>query len=151
MHISDLCSRDAITCTPQHSVAEAARLMRDHHVGDLIVVELREGRVTPVGIVTDRDIIVEVVSRSVDADSITAGDIMCTDLTTALSSEDVYDAIWHMRSRGIRRLPVVDVHGALVGVLTADDVTAFLAGELTELAHISPRQIKQEQVRRQAI
>jgi CBS domain-containing protein len=145
MHISDLCTRTVATCARDSSAIEMARAMRDHHVGDLIVVEMREVGPVPVGIVTDRDLVVQVLAREVSPELVTAGDIMCADLTTALGSEAVYDAIWHMRSRGIRRLPVVDANGALLGILTADDVTAFLAAELTEMSRIAPRQLEVEQ------
>jgi CBS domain-containing protein len=145
MHVSEICTREVVTCARNCSAIELARLMRDRHVGDLIVVETREGKPMPVGIVTDRDLVVQVLARGVDPEMLSAADIMCADLTTALGSEAVYDAIWHMRSQGIRRLPIVDARGALLGVLTADDVTRFLAAELTEVSHIAPRQLKVEQ------
>jgi signal-transduction protein with cAMP-binding, CBS, and nucleotidyltransferase domain len=151
MRIGEICTRDVVYCTRDTGVAEVARLMRNHHVGDLIVVETRQGGLVPAGIVTDRDLVIEVLAEGVDPKTVTAGDLMKSELVTALDTEVVYEAIWHMRSKGIRRLPVVDARNFLVGVLTADDVTEFLAEELTEVARIVPRQVKLEQAQRAPI
>ena len=91
------------------------------------------------------------MAKGVNPDLLRAGDLMSVDLVTAFESELVYDAIWHMRGKGIRRLPVVDAHNHLLGVLTADDVTEFLAEELTEVARIAPRQIKREEATRDPV
>ena len=139
MHIGQICTRSLVTCSRETSAAELARKMRDQHVADVLVVEDRAGRLAPVGLVTDRDLMIGVIARSRDANQVTAADLMCTDLETALDSEFVYDAIWHMRKRQILRLPVVDAHGALVGVLTADDVAEFLASELSEVSRLRKR------------
>lgn len=151
MHVGEICTRSVVTCRRDASVLELAQLMRDHHVGDVIVVAEHEGQVTPVGVVTDRDLVVEVVAKGVNPDLLRAGDLISNDLVTAFESELVYDAIWHMRSKGIRRLPVVDAHNHLLGVLTADDVTEFLAEALTEVARITPRQKKREEATRDPV
>lgn len=151
MHIGEICTRSVVTCRRDASVLELAQLMRDHHVGDVIVVDEHEGHVTPVGVVTDRDLVVEVLAKGVDPDLLRAGDLIANEIVTAFESELVYDAIWHMRGKGIRRLPVVDTHNHLRGVLTADDVTKFLAEELTEVARIAPRQIKREEATREPV
>jgi CBS domain-containing protein len=145
MHIGEICTRSVVTCGRDTSALELAQLMRDHHVGDVIVVDEREGKLTPVGIVTDRDLVVQVMAKGLNPDLPRAGDMIVDELVTAVESEGVYDAIWHMRNKGIRRLPVVDAHNRLLGVLTADDVTEFLAEELTQVARIMPRQIKVEE------
>ncbi|MGZ5733025.1 MAG: CBS domain-containing protein [Caldimonas sp.] len=148
MRVGEICTRLVVTCRPGASVLELAQLMRDHHTGDVIVVDEQHGLATPVGVVTDRDLVIEVVAKGVDPDLLRAGDLMSGELVTALESELVYDAIWHMRSKGIRRLPVVDARNHLLGVLTADDVTEFLAEALTEVARIAPRQMKREEATR---
>ena len=145
MRIGEICTRSVVTCGRDTSALELAQLMRDRHVGDVIVVDERE---SPVGIVTDRDLVVQVMAKGVDPGLLRAGDLIAGELVTAVESEVVYDAIWHMRSKGVRRLPVVDEHNRLLGVVTADDVTKFLAAELTEVARIVPRQIKLEQAAR---
>jgi len=140
MRIGDICTREVIYCGRDAGVLEVAQLMRNHHVGDLIVAETRNGRLQPLGIVTDRDLVVKVLAEAVVAEALTAGDLMTRELVTAGEAESVHVAIERMRADGVRRLPVVGADGALIGVLSADDVTEYLAEELTGLAHIAPRQ-----------
>jgi len=149
MQVRELCTRAVVTCWRDTSALAMACLMRDHHVGDVIVVDEGDGGVTPVGIVTDRDLVIHVMARGVTPELLRASDLMREDeLVTVLESELDYDAIWHMRGKGIRRLPVVDSKNHLVGVLTSDDLTRFLAEELSEVTHVVPRQIKLEETRR---
>lgn len=150
MRIGDICTRSVVTCSRDATVLEVARLMRDRHVGDVVVVDEGEGKAIPVGIVTDRDLVVEILAEGLRPDDLRVGDLIVGEVTTAFDSELVYDAIWHMRSKGIRRLPVVDAHGHLVGLLTADDVTRFLGEELTNVARIHPRRIDREEAKRDA-
>ena len=151
MRIGEICSRSVVTCQRGASAFELARLMRDHHVGDVIVVDEAAGVVTPVGVVTDRDLVVEVMAKGVHPERLRAEDLIAVEIVTAFESELVYDAIWHMRGKGIRRLPVVNAHNHLVGVLTADDVTRFLAEELTEVTRIAAQQTKREEATRDVV
>ncbi len=152
MHIGEICTRSVVTCRRDASALELAQLMRDHHVGDVIVVDEHEGVVTPVGVVTDRDLVIEVMAKGVNPDRLRAEDRVAVEVVTGFESELVYDAIWHMRGKGIRRLPVVNAHNHLVGVLTADDLTKFLAAEeLTEVARIAPHHIKREEATRDPV
>lgn len=144
MRIGEICTREVVYCGRDASVLEVAQLMRNHHVGDLIVAETRNGRLEPLGIVTDRDLVVKVLAEGVAAETLTAGDLMTRELVTAADAESVHEAIERMRVEGVRRLPIVGADGSVVGVLSADDVTEFLAEELTGLAHIAPRQSVQE-------
>jgi signal-transduction protein with cAMP-binding, CBS, and nucleotidyltransferase domain len=147
MGIADFCTREVVTCGRHTSALELARVMRERHVGDVVIVETVEGGVRPVGVVTDRDLVVQVLARGVEPAQCMAEDLMDEDVHTAVGSESTYDAIWHMRSQGIRRLPIVDAHNRLLGILTADDVTEFLAQELSALARIPLRQASREQRR----
>ncbi|MES2090552.1 MAG: CBS domain-containing protein [Pseudomonadota bacterium] len=151
MRISEICRHSVVTCHRETSAVEVAQLMRDRHVGDVVVVENNDGRRIPVGIVTDRDLVVQVMAMGVSPDILLAGDLITGKLVTAVGSEFVDEAIRYMRSKGIRRLPVVDADNALIGVLTADDVTEYLAGELTDVTRIMPRQIQIEQAKRDPI
>ena len=144
MQIREICTREVVHCGRDTSVAQIAQLMRNHHVGDAVVAEPQQGKLVPVGIVTDRDLVVQVLAQGVGLDAFTAQDLMSDELVTATETEAVYDAIWHMRSKGIRRLPVVDERKFLVGMLTADDVIEFLAEELAQVARIVPHQVKLE-------
>lgn len=140
MRVGELCTREVVYCGPDDSVPDVAQLMRNHHVGDLIVAEARGGRLIPVGVVTDRDLVVKVLAEGVAPDVLLAGDLMTRTLVTATDSESVYDAVERMRAEGVRRLPIVGAEGSLIGVLSADDITEFLAEELTGVARIGPRQ-----------
>jgi CBS domain-containing protein len=143
MRIGDICSRGVVTCDAGASVPQLARLMREEHVGDVIVVEETAGERRPVGIVTDRDLVVQVLAAGIDADGVSAGDLM-HGVSTVLETEAIYDAIWTMRRSGARRLPVVDGRNALFGIVTMDDLMQFLAEELTELSRVSPQQRRTE-------
>ena len=151
MHIDEICTRSVVTCERDTSALEVARRMRDRHVGDVVVVDMLDGRPVPVGIITDRDLVVQVMAPGVDPVTLRAGDVMTEAVVTAAAGEAVYDAIWHMRSKGVRRLPVVDAHNALVGLLSSDDVVRFLAEELGALACVSPHQIQREEAVRQPV
>lgn len=144
MSIGEFCNREVVIARAGDSVAEASSLMRQHHVGDVLVVEEREGRRVPVGLVTDRDIVVEVVATGLDPGVITLGDIMADDLATVTEDIDVFDAIQYMRTRGVRRLPVVSADGALAGIVTFDDVVALVAEEIDALARLVAREQKKE-------
>jgi len=144
MRIGDICTAQAAHCKRDITLQEAAQLMRAHHVGDLVVVEQPNGEQIPVGIITDRDIVVIVIAEGLDPTSITVGDIMTSELVTVSEDEDVYETIENMRFKGVRRLPVVNRVGGLVGIVTVDDLVEFLAQEMTELSRVSTRQQSQE-------
>ena len=87
MRIGEICTRSVVTCGRDTSVLELAQLMRDHHVGAVIVVDEHEGKLAPVGVVTDRDLVVEVMAKGVNPDLLRAGDLIVRDLATAFESE----------------------------------------------------------------
>jgi CBS domain-containing protein len=149
MDVGKLCTMHIICCTRDETVQGAALLMRKHHVGDIVVVEEPDGERIPVGIVTDRDIVVSVIALGLDPLGLQVGDIMTDDLLTAVEHDDVYATIERMRLRGIRRVPVVTESGALSGIVSADDLLAFLAEEMEELSRISPYQQQHEKRARQ--
>lgn len=149
MRIGDICTNNTICCTRDETVQAAAMLMRRHHVGDLVVVESDGGGNVPLGILTDRDIVLAVVAPGLDPASLLAGDIMSDDLLTANASDDVVETIEHMRLRGIRRVPVVDGDGKLAGIVSADDLLEFLAEEMSELSRIGSWQQAHERRVRQ--
>lgn len=148
MSVGTLCNRDVVCVSPQTSAAEAARLMRQYHVGNLIVAEERAGKRYPVGIVTDRDLVIEVIAQGVTPDSVTVTDMMSATLITAHENDDLMDTIKRMRTKGIRRVPVVGADGSLAGILSVDDVIDLLAEELTDLARLITREQEREQTRR---
>jgi CBS domain-containing protein len=145
MAIGEICSRETVFTTCDTTVATAARLMRHHHVGTLVIVEeMNGGRRVPVGIVTDRDVVVEVMATGLDPNAITVGDIMGPDLVTARESEGVLETMQIMRYKGVRRLPIVDKDGQLVGIVSFDDLLEVLAEQFGELAKIMAREQARE-------
>ncbi len=144
MPIGELCSREVVFVRREDSIREAAQLMRQHHVGDVLVVDEKDAQRVPVGIVTDRDIVVEVVAKNVDLDVVTVGDIMSFQLVSARDTDGVYETIQLMRMKGVRRLPIVNARGGLVGILALDDIIELLAEELSALAKVIAREQAQE-------
>lgn len=144
MAVGEICNREVVIAEKTLSVVDAAQLMRTHHVGDLVVVEEREGRRLPVGIVTDRDVVVEVVAAGVNPDALKVGDIMGPEVATVRESEGLFEALRFMRDKGVRRMPVVDSTGALAGILTLDDLLSLLAEEMTELAKLVSHERQRE-------
>lgn len=149
MRIADICTRSVVTCRRDTRVAELARMMRDRHVGAVIVVEPQDsGRPRPIGVVTDRDLVVQVLAKGADAETLAAGDLLVGDLVRANEAESVYDAVWHMRGKGIRRLPVVDDRDGLVGILAVDDVVRVLAETMADVSRTAPQQLDHERLKR---
>ena len=148
MSVGDVCNRNVVMIEKEASVQDAARLMRQYHVGDLVVCTGPEGKRVPVGLVTDRDIVVEVLGEAVGVASVMVGDIMSTNLLTAREGDELWDTLRRMRSAGVRRVPVVDERGFLKGIVTMDDVIELLADELAQLAKLVAREQKVEQARR---
>ena len=148
MSIGAFCNREVVFATRKTSITEAAQLMRQYHVGDLVVVDEVEGRRVPVGIVTDRDIVIEIIAESLSIDDFTVGDIMSPQLISVQEKEDVLETIRLMRSHGIRRIPVIKQDGGLAGIMSVDDMLDLLAEELTELAKVAPREQSREALTR---
>ena len=140
----DLCTRQVVVAPPSLSVDEAARLMRERHVGCLVVVEQGDGGRLPVGILTDRDIVLAVVAKDADAKTLRVGDVMTATVASVRESDTLYDVLSTMRSRGVRRVPVTGPHGVLAGILTLDDVLNALAGQLQALGMVVGREMRQE-------
>lgn len=136
MPIGEICNRDVIFLQRNDTILEAAKLMRQHHVGDVLIVEERDGVRVPVGIVTDRDLVVEIMATELDQTVITVGDIMVQELVTVKESAGVFETIQYMRSKAVRRLPIVDENGALVGILALDDLLELLSEELLAIVKL---------------
>jgi CBS domain-containing protein len=146
MPIGDVCTREVLVATPETTAAEAAHLMRQHHVGDLIVVRGEEGNRVPTGIVTDRDIVLSVIATGLDPKVFTLGDLVTEKLITVHEDLGIFETIQKMRSKGIRRMPVVDDKGKLVGIVSVDDLIQLLGQELSELGRLISREQAKEAV-----
>jgi CBS domain-containing protein len=135
MNIGDLCRRDVVTATTATSLTELSQLMRTNHVGSVVVTGAG-GERKPLGIVTDRDIVVEVLAMGLNPAAVTAGDIMSTSPAVSRDGDDVLWALKIMRDRGVRRLPVVDDKGDLAGMLAFDDLMQHVGTTLGDIAQV---------------
>jgi CBS domain-containing protein len=144
MPLGEFCTREVVTASVDTSVYEAAQLMRHHHVGTVVVVQNRDGRELPVGIITDRDIVLEIVAPGLDPEVLTIGDIMSAELMTVKESVGLFEAIQQMRTMAVRRLPIVSDSGDLVGIVTLDDLLGLLSEELHALARMVTREQQKE-------
>lgn len=141
VRVGSACTREVTTAPKRETVVDAAKRMRAAHVGDVVAVEDRGGRQVPVGILTDRDIALSVVATNADyIQTLTLNDVMSDDLVTARDDEDLDTALGRMREHGVRRLPVVDAAGALVGILTLDDVLQHITPARAELVALLARE-----------
>ncbi len=148
MQAGEFCNREVVIVDRQASILEAAKLMRKLHVGDLVVTETRNNRQHPVGILTDRDIVIELLAEEVALDKVSVGDAMSYDLLSVNEQDDLQETIEIMRDHGVRRLPVVDAHGALIGIVTVDDLLDLMAEQLTDLVRLVGNELVRERARR---
>ncbi|WP_437608061.1 CBS domain-containing protein [Sorangium sp. So ce834] len=147
--VGELCNRRVVTIGKTDTVLEAARRMRAHHVGSLVIVDESAGRTVPTGIITDRDIVVGVVAiASSYLESLQVADVATEPLVTAREQESLLDTLGRMRAEGIRRVPVVNDEGVLQGIIAFDDLLEFLSGELSELSALLARQQRREAQKR---
>ncbi len=144
MLLKDVCTLDVACCGPDTTVREASRTMRRSHVGDLIVVDDPNGDRVPIGIVTDRDLVLEVLGNGLDPDHTTVARLMRQPLVIATEDEQVTPVIARMRTHGVRRVPVVDARGSTVGIITLDDLLRLLVHEAGALLEIVSSEQNQE-------
>lgn len=149
MNVGEVCNREVILTERRTPVTDAARLMREHHVGSLVVADRKGAGWVPVGILTDRDIVVAVVAGGVDPAKLMVADVMSGDLVTVREGDSVFDALGLMRRRGIRRVPVLAANGTLAGIVTIDDLLEIVAGELNDLVRaITAEQSREAKARK---
>jgi CBS domain-containing protein len=148
MNAGELCNRDVVTATTDMTILDAARLMRDQHVGCLVVIATKDDRIEPVGMLTDRDIVIEVIAEGIDINQVTVGDIMSYAVLKVPEDESIFDTAQRMRARGVRRVPVVSNTCSLVGILAFDDILEMLSEELSILSRLTSREAEQEAKKR---
>ena len=136
MSVGEVCKREVVFISKDSTVVEAAKLMREHHVGALVVTGFEEGRPRPIGVLTDRDIVVEVIAADLNGENLLIADVMSFELATIGEDDGISEAIKIMKGRGVRRVPVINSGGDLVGIFTVDDVIDLLAEELSDLAKL---------------
>ncbi len=130
MSLERFCREPVVTVQPKQSVRDAALAMRDRHVGAVLVVD--DDR--PVGIVTDRDIVMRAIIEARDPNTTPVRDVMSGSLTVVGSDQKIDDAVIAIRTAGVRRLPIVNAAGKAIGIVTLDDLVVLMAGELNLVA-----------------
>ena len=145
MKLKDLCVLDVACCLPGSTISEAARLMRQHHTGDLVVLDDADEEREPVGIITDRDIVLEVLAKGRDPGRTAVREIMSTQLVVASDSEDYAEALQRMATHGVRRIPVVDDKRCVLGIVTLDDMLRVHAAQANRLLDIVGKEQAREQ------
>jgi len=147
MQLSELCNDNVVTVSGDDTVFYACKLLRNEHVGCLIVTDLYEGNSQPIGIITDRDMVVKVIAPNVKINEVLVKDVMTSKFITANINDDIHIALDLMRKHGIRRIPLINDAGHLEGIVTIDDLFTHLSNELNKLT----RAIYMEQSREKII
>lgn len=147
MAIRDYSERAVVTLRGEQTIEEAALLMKKHHIGFLVVVDSKEtgGAPKPIGVVTDRDLVNSVVASGVDESLVTVADVMTSTVRAIRDEAGVLETIREMRKFAVRRMPVVDARGGLVGIVSVDDLLLLLADELLQISQISREQRRHEE------
>lgn len=141
----EFCVRHAVTAERQEPILDVARRMRDEHVGCLVVVERDSQSVVPVGIVTDRDLVVRALASTAgDLHSVRVADVMTEALIKAWEDDDLAEVLKRMRSFGVRRMPVVNRKGELRGIVALDDIVEFLQEQVTDMSTLLARERQRE-------
>lgn len=150
MNIGEICNREVVVAYRDTRLVEAARLMREHHVGSLVIVVDRLSERVPVGIITDRDILVAVVAKELDPRGLTVSDVINAGGVLVVREQDgLADVLRLMREKGVRRVPVVTKSGALAGIVTIDDLLELVADELHDLVRaVGQERVREARVRR---
>ena len=149
MNAGELCNREVVFASRDMGLVEAAWLMREHHVGSLVVVAERDGERVPVGMITDRDIVVAVVATKANPDTLKVGDVMTMGALVVREQDGIADALRVMRENGVRRVPVVNARGVLVGIIAIDDVLELVAEEMDAFVHtLRSERVRETRMRR---
>lgn len=152
MQTGEACNRVVVIIDGAESARDAATLMRTQHVGDLVITRTERGQKVPVGMVTDRDLVLEVMALDIDPESVTVGDLFSRPrLITASVDEPLEDTLQSMRSHGVRRVPVVERDGTLAGIIAMDDILGLLAEQLHDVTRLIARQQDMESKSRRSL
>lgn len=144
MNVGEVCSREVYIFKADEPLANAVAEMMKRHIGAIVVVETEADRVRPVGMVTDRDVVRGQISLKRDLPSLTLRDVMTSAPLTVAETSGIAEAIEHMRARGVRRAPVVNDSGDLVGIVSLDDLLPIVSEELGVLARLVGSQARRE-------
>lgn len=140
---ADICRTDIITAEEHTSLYEVSRLMREHHIGDVVITRSGDSRKKPIGILTDRDIVVHGIACDVDLDEVTAGDLSKQDLVTVRPEAGISEIVSTMNAHAVRRV-IVDGDFGFNGIITFDDILWALSSIVNNLSAVTERQIQRE-------
>lgn len=144
MNLVTLMNKRVVVVPPGTPVETAARLMRDEHVGALVVLSSEAAHARPVGVLTDRDLVIEVLAQGAPPALLTVGDVTLPRLVTAESDESLFDAMERMSREGVRRLVVVDASGGVLGLVSMDDILVALSQSLALMARTISHELRNE-------
>lgn len=144
MAIKSICTSSVTTIKKTATLVDAVRLMANHHVGSIIVIDIIGERIMPSGILTDRDIALT-IGHSQKPGAIKVEQVMQSAPVTISENEGIYEAIYKMQEYGVKRLPVIQADGSLIGIVSKDDILKLIAEEINHLSKINVNQIRNEQ------
>ncbi len=136
MSIGDICNKEVVCVKMHDSIFQAALLMRQFHVGDLIVTNHIGGKTIPIGILTDRDIVIKVIAKQIEPNSILVGDIMSSELSIANENDSVFEVLDMMVDTGVRRMPIINQTEGLVGIISIEDLIEQMAQQLSSISSV---------------
>jgi CBS domain-containing protein len=143
MSMGSICSREVVIAQTDESLRAAAELMSAHGVGCVVICdENKQSKRIPTGMLTDRDIVMAILHQHKGLDELFIGEAMSRDPLVIHDTEEVDEAIERLRAHGVRRAPVVDAQGALVGIVSLDDLLEVIAEQLDNVVHLIRRQVK---------
>lgn len=151
MSIAAICRPEVITIDAGASLRDAANLMRSHHIGALVVTVDGPGREQVVGVITDRDLAIEILARDLNPTDVKVGQLASRHLASVPGTAGIAEAVAVMQEAGVRRLLVTGTHGQLAWFIAADDLLSALAGQLGILANALRSGIAREGVERASI
>ncbi|HEX6005273.1 MAG TPA: CBS domain-containing protein [Burkholderiales bacterium] len=136
MNVARIYTRSVVSVPRSKTLQQAAILMRDFHVGALLVTEDAPNTDQAIGIVTDRDLVVQALAEGAMPDELRIDQVMTPEIAGVSESADAHEAMTTMRDAGVRRLAVTGEGGAVVGILSLDDVIDALSIELENVAGV---------------
>ncbi|WP_052162333.1 CBS domain-containing protein [Aquabacterium sp. NJ1] len=150
LSVGEICTREVTIAFRDTDLVAAARLMREAHVGALVVVDEMPGKRMVAGLITDRDIVTAVIAPGLDPRTLNVEDVMTEPVLTMDEDDSLIDLLRMMRDKGVRRVPVLGAQRELVGLVTLDDALEILAEELDLLVGAIGSEARRERMRRPA-
>ncbi|MBU6153523.1 MAG: CBS domain-containing protein [Bdellovibrionales bacterium] len=148
MILEKIANRNVVTIPENATMELAAKTMRDQHVGCVVVVEDKGLRKIPIGIITDRDIVVSTSAFGIAPSTVYVRDVMSSAVVTARKNDSFNHVLMLMKEHGVKRIPIVDSEGALMGIVTNHELMTVLSDELNVLLKVTDRQHQVEADRR---